>query len=266
MQTTQNQKGRNAEESARGRYLGWPDQLPALQSGPWKGRVSLCNRYRIVAGALTICGILVTYQLVAGVETFATPWWVNLLLVVPLVAYGVWRRRGLALRRSTLLTTAVFGSAFGFVEASVVVYLGAASGLLPGYTGTLEEVRRLARGAYQPSQVLTQVPQSLLTIEPFREAATVIMLVAVALLSATSRRERCAAFLWTFAAWDICYYVALWATVRWPPSLSAPDVLFLVPVPWLAPVWFPLLVSTLAIAAVLLARGRPTITSTHGGR
>jgi hypothetical protein len=93
-----------------------------------------------------------------------------------------------------------------------------------------------------------------------------IMLVAVSLLSATSRRERCAAFLWTFAAWDICYYAALWGTVGWPPSLSAPDVLFLIPVPWLAPVWFPLLVSTLVMTAVLLAKGCSTNTSTDGGR
>ena len=217
-----------------------------------------------MAGALTIYGILVTYQLVDGVESVATPWWVNLLLLVPLVAYAVWRRRGLALRGSTLLTTAVFGSAFGFAEASVVLYLRAASGLLPGYAGTLAEVRCLAKGAYQQSQALPQLPQSLLAVESLREGATMIMLVAVALLSASSRRERCAAFLWTFAAWDICYYAALWATVRWPPSLRAPDVLFLIPVPWLAPVWFPLLVSTLAMAAVLLARGRSTITSIHG--
>ena len=189
----------------------------------------------------------------------------NLLFLVPLVAYGVWRHRGLALRGSTLLTAAVFGGAFGLVEASVVVYLRAASGLLPGYAGTLAEVRRLSKGAYQQSQALPQLPQSLLTVELLREAATMIMLVAVALLSATSRRERCAAFLWTFAAWDICYYTTLWATVRWPPSLRAPDVLFLIPVPWLAPVWFPLLVSTLAIAAVLLARRHSTTPSTHGG-
>jgi hypothetical protein len=215
---------------------------------------------------LTLDGIAVTYQLVDGVESFAAPWWVNLLLLVPLVAYGAWRHRGLALRGSTLLTTAVFGSAFGFVEASVVVYLRAASGLLPGYAGTLVEVRRLAKSTYQQSGALPLLPQSLLTVEPLREGATIIMLVAVSLLSATSRRERCAAFLWTFAAWDICYYAALWATVGWPPSLSAPDVLFLIPVPWLAPVWFPLLVSTLAMTAVLLAKGRSTNTSTHGGR
>jgi len=61
------------------------------------------------AGALTNYGIPVTYQLVEGGEPFATPWWVNLLLLVPVVAFVNWRRRGLALRRSTLLTTVIIG-------------------------------------------------------------------------------------------------------------------------------------------------------------
>jgi len=52
------------------------------------------------AGALTNYGIPVTYQLVEGGEPFATPWWVNLLLLVPVVAFVNWRRRGLALRRA----------------------------------------------------------------------------------------------------------------------------------------------------------------------
>ncbi|HEX9224476.1 MAG TPA: hypothetical protein VF860_14200, partial [Candidatus Acidoferrales bacterium] len=56
---------------------------------------------------------------------------------------------------------------------------------------------------------------------------------------------------------DIVYYAALWATVRWPHSLGEPDVLFLIPVPWLSPVWFPLLVSALALASVLFSRVSP---------
>jgi hypothetical protein len=56
-----------------------------------------------------------------------------------------------------------------------------------------------------------------------------------------------------FAFWDIFYYACLWLVIRWPPSLLTDDVLFLVPTPWIAPVWFPILVSLLAIAAVLLA-------------
>jgi hypothetical protein len=83
------------------------------------------------------------------------------------------------------------------------------------------------------------------------------MLLSVALLTSTNSRARAAVFLWTFAIWDIVYYAALWATVRWPLSLSDPDVLFLIPVPWLSPVWFPLLVSALALAAVLFSHVSP---------
>ncbi len=83
------------------------------------------------------------------------------------------------------------------------------------------------------------------------------MLLTVAFLTSSKSRARAAVFLWTFAIWDIVYYAALWATVRWPLSLNDPDVLFLIPVPWLSPVWFPLLVSALALAAVLLSRVTP---------
>ena len=110
---------------------------------------------------------------------------------------------------------------------------------------------------YRQSQALGEFPRSLLTLEVFREAATIVMLLSVALLSSAKLTSRVAIFLWTFAIWDIVYYIGLWAMVRWPHSLRDPDVLFLIPVPWLAPVWFPLLVSTLVILAVLLTRVKP---------
>jgi hypothetical protein len=188
----------------------------------------------------------------------AEPWWVNLLLLVPPVAYFLWRRgSGLTLSPQQLLTSGVFAAAFGFVEATVVAYLRAATGLLPGYQGTLADVIRRSGEFYQQSQAINQFPQSLLTLEVFRETATILMLLSVALLTTAKASSRAAVFLWTFAIWDITYYAALWATVRWPLSLRDPDVLFLIPRPWVSPVWFPLLVSTLAILAVLFARVSP---------
>jgi hypothetical protein len=78
--------------------------------------------------------------------------------------------------------------------------------------------------------------------------------VTMAWLAGRQARQRCALFLWCFAIWDLSYYGSLWATVRWPASLRDTDVLFLIPVPWLAQVWFPLVVSLLSLLAVLLAR------------
>jgi hypothetical protein len=185
---------------------------------------------------------------------FAQPWWVNLSLLVPFAAFYLWRRDGLDISIRTLVFAAFFGTAFGFVEAAVVVYLRAAVGVLPGYGGTLADVARLSSQIYQNSQIHGDLPQSLVTVEVYREIATIIMLVSIALLSVSSLRERSAIFLWDFAIWDICYYLGLYLTVGWPPSLLSPDVLFLIPEPWLAQVWLPILVSTLMLIAIVWAR------------
>jgi len=185
---------------------------------------------------------------------FAQPWWVNFLIVIPFVAYYLWRKEGLTISKWTLVVSGLFGIAFGFVEASVIVYIRAAVGLLPGYGGTLSDVTRLSADIYQQAQILGELPRSLLVVDFFREAATIIMLLSVALLTTKRLRERWAIFLWTFAVWDIFYYIGLWATVRWPSSLLTPDVLFLIPVPWFSQVWFPVLVSVLTIVAVAIVR------------
>jgi hypothetical protein len=185
-------------------------------------------------------------------QFWAQPWWINLLLLLPVCSYFFWRRKGLLLSSGSLLTLALFGASFGFVEAAVVVYLRAAAGVYGQYSSTASQL--LSPATYQETlSSLEQFPQSLRTIEVFREAATMIMLGSVALLAGARAKERWGAFLWTFAAWDITYYIGLWATLRWPYSFKDYDVLFLIPVPWVAQVWLPLLVSTLTLLAVVLS-------------
>jgi len=188
-----------------------------------------------------------------SVQWLATPWWVNLLVFIPVLIFLLWRRQGLQLKRRQLLFAAIFALSFGFVEAAVVVYLRAAVGLLPGYQGSLSQVRELSQ-TYDQSKSIDDFPQSLLTVEVFREAATIFMLVAVACLTAPRARERWAVFLWIFALWDSAYYAGLWSTIRWPASLRELDVLFLIPVPWVSQVWFPVLISGLTVAVILLTR------------
>ena len=184
-------------------------------------------------------------------QLWAQPWWVNLLFLIPVVAYLRWRDKELLLTRRQLAFITSFAVAFGFVEAAVVVYLRAAVGLLPGCAGTLSDLQQ-ASEVYQQAKSITQFPPGLLAIEMFREAATIVMLGSLALLAASKARERWAVFLWAFAVWDITYYVGLWATVRWPASLRDLDVLFLIPVPWLAQVWFPVVVSMLTLLATVM--------------
>ncbi len=184
---------------------------------------------------------------------FANPFWVNLLILVPLFLFYYFGKHKLSINRKTLIQTAVFGIAFGFIEAAVVVYLRAALGFLPGFKGTLIDVWREAQTFYYNQQLVAEeLPMSILTVEFIREAFTIIMLLSVAFIAVNKMKERVAIFLWAFAFWDIFYYVFLYLTVRWPMSLTTPDLLFLIPGPWVSQVWFPILISGLTIISVFI--------------
>jgi hypothetical protein len=151
----------------------------------------------------------------------------------------------------------LFGMAFGYVEAAVVVYLRALyepiherfhpardpGDLFPLLT--LEELR-LAR------------PEAIrwLGIELGREAATLAMLAALGLAVGRNWQKGFAVFSMAFGFWDIFFYIALRFLIGWPRSLLEWDLLFLLPVPWVAPVAAPIIVSVSLIAggALILFR------------
>lgn len=119
----------------------------------------------------------------------------------------------------------ILGIAVGFFEAAVVVYL---------------------RKLYYPQGfrfpiVLASIDVAL--VELAREAASLVLLAAGARLAGTSFLQRFAAFMLLFGSWDILYYVFLKLILDWPESLATWDVLFLIPVPWIGPVWAPVVVS-----------------------
>ncbi len=141
---------------------------------------------------------------------------------------------------SRLVLLAVFGLAMAHLEGVVVVYLRKALGMLDSESN---------------KESVEKFPKRYLKIEMTREAATIIMLVAIAWLAGGTWLERGIFFLWTFAFWDLFYYVSLYILIKWPPTLRTIDVLFLIPVPWIAPVWFPIGISLstiLVIAALFL--------------
>jgi hypothetical protein len=157
----------------------------------------------------------------------------------------------------------LFGIAFGYVEAAVVVYLRA----------VCEPIRVSVLGGNPPDAVfplltLEQLAKAgpaythLLAVELGRELATLVMLAAAGLAAGGGFVAWLAGFLIAFGVWDIFYYVFLKLLVGWPASLWAWDILFLVPVPWVGPVIAPVIVSLSMIAAgvVVLCReslGRP---------
>ena len=182
-------------------------------------------------------------------QLLAQPWWVNLLILVPVLAGLQFFRRGPELSARQLFASALFAIGFGFVEAVVVVYLRSALMLLGVGAAAINDTAQMNAILSHPSPEMLRM----FKIEAVREAATMVMLLSVAWLAAPRARERWAMFLWCFAIWDLVYYAGLWATLRWPASLLDSDVLFLIPVPWISQVWFPVLVSGATALAILVA-------------
>ncbi len=140
-----------------------------------------------------------------------------------------------------ILRFLLWGTAFGYIESAVVVYL---------------------RALYYPdgfSFPLRPIGEEILLTETLREAATLILLWTTAALSYTTLQSRIAAFFILFGIWDISYYLFLKLLLDWPASLQTWDILFLIPSPWVGPVWAPLVVSSaliLSSSAVLYFNAR----------
>jgi hypothetical protein len=132
-----------------------------------------------------------------------------------------------------------FALTFGYIEGMVVVYLREIVNeqmILQG----LDSFRGLR---------VTQIalPDRYVRLEIVREACTMVLLAAGAWLAGVRTRDRQGAFLLSFGVWDLMYYAVLAVVEGWPRSFSEWDILFLIPVPWVAPVWTPVLIATLFV-------------------
>ncbi len=132
--------------------------------------------------------------------------------------------------RARWLVVAGYAAAMAWVEAAVVYYLRTM-------------VNRIE--PHQPDPL--PLMGGLGTAEMVREAATLLMLMAVGTLAGRSWRSRLGFSALAFGVWDILYYVFLKVLCGWPHSLLDWDILFLVPLPWWGPVLAPLLISLLMI-------------------
>jgi hypothetical protein len=133
------------------------------------------------------------------------------------------RRKLSALQKLLWLT--LFGVGFAMVEAAVVIYL-----------------RQLLH--VEGSNItLSGIPRGIFTVEIVREFTTLVMLISVGVLAGSRPMGRFGSFIIAFGVWDIFYYVFLSMFHGWPRSFLDWDLLFLIPVPWMAPVLAPVLVS-----------------------
>jgi len=130
-----------------------------------------------------------------------------------------------------IVSLVAFAVAMGYLEAVVVVYIRHLAGMVP------------VPPAETWPQVMAKLPPWLLPTEQTREAATLIMLGAVALAAGRDLREKLCVLLLIFGVWDLCYYAGLKVLLHWPARLTTPNLLFLIPRPWFAPVWMPMAIS-----------------------
>lgn len=151
-----------------------------------------------------------------------------------------------------IIAIVLFGIAFGLVEAMVVIYLRQV--LTTSSHDIFMHAKDLGTKAMLISLgfVVFLKPEVLsfwdtLHLELFREAATIIMLLTLSYVAGKAWRERFAYFLLSFAVWDIFYYIWLHLFIGWPKSLFDVDILFLIPVPWVAPVVVPIFISIIMI-------------------
>jgi hypothetical protein len=142
--------------------------------------------------------------------------------------------------RTRWLIVIAFAIAMAWVEAASVFYIRAL-------------VDRIE--PYQPNPLPVNGPLG--NVELWREAATLVMLAAVGMLSARTWRRRAGYAALAFGAWDIFYYVFLRLISGWPRSLFDWDILFLLPLPWWGPVLAPV-----SIALVMVLWG--TLTTQSG--
>ncbi len=135
------------------------------------------------------------------------------------------------------LLLAIFGIAMAHLEGVLVVYLRKLIGINDSQTN---------------KELLKEIPKDIIFIEKTREVATIVMLVTLALLVGESWIDKIIVFLWTFAFWDLFYYLSLYILIKWPSKLTTIDVLFLIPRPWIAPVWVPIGISSITIIAIAI--------------
>jgi hypothetical protein len=142
------------------------------------------------------------------------------------------------MKNKTIVLT-LFSISMGLLETAVVVYL---------------------RALYYPEGFqfpIITLGTTILKTELFRELATLIMLASIGYMNGENKHQRIAAFMYSFAIWDIFYYVFLKVFLNWPASILAWDLLFLLPVPWIGPVLAPCIISLtmISIYIIMVSRG-----------
>ncbi len=131
-----------------------------------------------------------------------------------------------------------FAAAFAWVEMAVVLYLHEIC-----FSGSLSFPLPLA---WKNGEL---VVNHLMRVEFGREIAAFLILAAVACTAGRNLWQKFAFFLIAFGVWDIFFYIWMRLGAGWPENLLTWNILYALPLPWVAPVLAPLLIAFAMAAA-----------------
>jgi hypothetical protein len=140
--------------------------------------------------------------------------------------------------QKVLFWVTIYSVAMGLLESVVVIYL---------------------RAIYYPIGFcfpLTAMDPRIVMSELSRETATIIMLLSIGAIAGKNFTQRFGYFVFSFALWDIFYYLFLKLLIHWPVSLFTWDILFMIPSIWTSPVIYPIIVSlSMIILGLIVIKG-----------
>lgn len=133
-----------------------------------------------------------------------------------------------------LIFYTIGGIALGWWEGVVVVYIREI------LTKIAPDITKFTIQQLSKPLIITGGKYSLIFIEKTREISPILIILSISILCEKKILRKIACFFWIFAIWDLFYYITLKILTNWPDSFKTIDCLFLIPQPWIAPIWVPL--------------------------
>lgn len=118
-------------------------------------------------------------------------------------------------------------------------------------------MQQIAQHGGDFAQAVTEaMPPRIVTLEQTRQAATVLVLVTVAVVAGRNLQQQFGTAFFALGGWIVLRYAAIRTITDWPTALTDVDTVIFLPDPVYAPVWMPIVIG-LGVAAigVTLVRG-----------
>jgi hypothetical protein len=137
---------------------------------------------------------------------------------------------------SYLIAIAALCIAIGYVDAVATFYV----------RGMLEVSQE---GGNFAQAVTEAMPPRIVALEQTRQAATVLVLVAMAIVAGRNLQQQFGTAFYALGGWIVLRYAAIRTITDWPAGLADIDTVLYLPHAVYAPVWMPIVIG-LGVAAI----------------